>query len=192
MNGGDILQLQAAAVLYDHDWRYHTEKRIWLTKVPGLEPQQKTDLFEKGSYTVFDVIQWRRVQLDLTIEYSKLANKPQIPVISPNSSSVTSNTSSQYLIPSSSAINMVSSAANMTNAGTSNVVVGSTDQSSSNSSSTNPGITNASAQNPTSLLPTSAAVFQQQLQQQLSNALNPTQQAALASLSSNTTSASSF
>ncbi len=72
MNGGDLMQLQAASVLYDRDWRYHTEKRFWLTKVPGLEPQQKTVTFEKGVYTVFDVTQWRRVQLEMTIEYNKL------------------------------------------------------------------------------------------------------------------------
>ena len=72
MNGGDLMQLQAASVLYDRDWRYHTEKRFWLTKVPGLEPQQKTVTFEKGVYTVFDVNQWRRLQLEMTIEYSKL------------------------------------------------------------------------------------------------------------------------
>lgn len=79
MNGGDLMQLQAASVLYDRDWRYHTEKRFWLTKVPGLEPQQKTVTFEKGVYTVFDVTQWRRLQLEMTIEYNKLAEKPQLP-----------------------------------------------------------------------------------------------------------------
>ena len=73
------MQLQAAAVLYDRDWRYHVEKRFWLTKVPGVEPQQKTTTFEKGLYTVFDAGQWRKVQTELTIEYCKLAEKPQLP-----------------------------------------------------------------------------------------------------------------
>ena len=79
MNGGDLMQLQAASILYDRDWRYHVEKRFWLTKVPGIEPQQKTNTFEKGVYTVFDISQWRRLQLEMTIEYNKLADKPQIP-----------------------------------------------------------------------------------------------------------------
>lgn len=93
MNGGDLMQLQAASVLYDRDWRYHTEKRFWLTKVPGLEPQQKTVTFEKGVYTVFDVTQWRRVQLEMTIEYNKLAEKPQLPtnMLQNSSSSSSSN-----------------------------------------------------------------------------------------------------
>lgn len=80
MNGNDLMQLQAASALYDRDWRYHVDKRFWLTKVPGLEPQQKTTAFEKGVYTVFDVNQWRKVQLEMTIEYSKLADKPQLPL----------------------------------------------------------------------------------------------------------------
>ena len=79
MSCGDLMQLQAAAVLYDRDWRYHVEKRFWLTKVPGVEPQQKTTSFEKGFYTVFDAIQWRKIQTELTIEYCKLAEKPQLP-----------------------------------------------------------------------------------------------------------------
>jgi hypothetical protein len=79
MSCGDLMQLQAAAVLYDRDWRYHVEKRFWLTKVPGVEPQQKTTTYEKGFYTVFDVLQWRKLQTELTIEYCKLAEKPQLP-----------------------------------------------------------------------------------------------------------------
>lgn len=79
MNGGDLLQLQAAAVLYDRDWRYHTEKRVWLTKVPGIEPHQKTNSYERGVYTLFDVAQWRKAQMEMTIEYCKLAEKPQLP-----------------------------------------------------------------------------------------------------------------
>ncbi len=78
MNGGDLMQLQAASTLFDRDWRYHIEKRIWLTKVPGIEPIQKTSAFEKGIYTVFDVMQWRKIQIELTIEYSKLAEKSML------------------------------------------------------------------------------------------------------------------
>lgn len=75
-NGGDILQLQAASVLYERDWRYHIEKRFWLTKVQGLEPQQKTQTYEKGVYLVFDTTQWKKIQMEMTVEYNKLAEKP--------------------------------------------------------------------------------------------------------------------
>ncbi len=76
MNGGDKMQLQAALVLYERDWRYHTEKRIWLTKVQGVEPKEKMQTYEKGVYLVFDVAQWKRVQMEMTVEYNKLAEKP--------------------------------------------------------------------------------------------------------------------
>jgi CCR4-NOT transcription complex subunit 2 len=76
MNGGDKMQLQSAAVLYERDWRYHIEKRVWLTKVPGVEPKEKMQTYEKGVYMVFDVAQWKRVQMEMTVEYNKLAEKP--------------------------------------------------------------------------------------------------------------------
>ena len=79
MYANDIVQFQTAAVLYDRDWRFHIEKKVWLTKVPGVEPMQKTNAFEKGVYTVFDPSQWRKVQVEMTIEYCKLADKPMIP-----------------------------------------------------------------------------------------------------------------
>lgn len=79
MYGGDILQLQAAAALYDRDWRYHVEKRVWLTKVPGMEPMQKMNNYEKGVYMIFDVTQWRKIQAEMTIEYHRLAEKTLVP-----------------------------------------------------------------------------------------------------------------
>ncbi len=78
MNGGDFIQLQAAAALYERDWRYHTEKRVWLTKQQGIDPQQKTNTFEKGVYIVFDVTQWKKISMEMIVEYTKLA---EIPII---------------------------------------------------------------------------------------------------------------
>ena len=72
MSTGDLMQLQAASMLYDRDWRYHREKRLWITKVPGLDPHQKTPTFERGYYSCFDPIQWKKLQLEMTIEYSKV------------------------------------------------------------------------------------------------------------------------
>lgn len=81
MYTGDLVQSQAAAALYDRDWRYHIEKRVWLTKVPGMEPIQKSAAFEKGLYIVFEPSQWRRIQVEMLVEYIKLADKPSIPSI---------------------------------------------------------------------------------------------------------------
>ena len=110
-------------------------------KILSTKPQQKTNSFEKGVYTVFDVSQWRKLQLEMTIEYNKLAEKPQLPTQVVNSSLQTPISSSS-----------------------------------------------------SSSLP---AALQQQLQQQqqvFSSALGsvPSSSASLASLNTNTTSASSF
>ena len=56
---GDVLQLAAAAELYNRDWRYHKEDRVWITRAPGMPPSEKTQVYERGTYYFFDVISWR-------------------------------------------------------------------------------------------------------------------------------------
>lgn len=80
MNGGDVLQLAAAAELYNRDWRYHKEERVWVTRVAGLEPQMKTTSFERGTYYFFDAQNWRKVPKEFKLEYDKLEEKPQLPI----------------------------------------------------------------------------------------------------------------
>jgi len=79
MNGGDVLQLAAAAELYNRDWRYHKEERVWITRVPGMEPVMKTNTFERGTYYFFDAQNWRRVAKEFRLEYDKLEERPQLP-----------------------------------------------------------------------------------------------------------------
>lgn len=43
---------------YKHNWRYHKEVHLWLTKESGIEPSQKTDQYERGSYIFFDRASW--------------------------------------------------------------------------------------------------------------------------------------
>lgn len=76
MNGGDYTQVQAADELYRRDWRYHMDKRVWLTKSPGIEPVQKSVSYEKGIYVIFDVTQWKKLQMEMMVEYNKLAERP--------------------------------------------------------------------------------------------------------------------
>lgn len=35
--------------------------QLWLSKVPGMNPQQIDERMERGSYTVFDLQQWAQV-----------------------------------------------------------------------------------------------------------------------------------
>jgi CCR4-NOT transcription complex subunit 2 len=79
VNGGDVLQLAAAAELYNRDWRYHKEERVWITRAPGMEPVSKTSSYERGTYFFFDVHNWRKVAKEFHLDYSKLEDRPQLP-----------------------------------------------------------------------------------------------------------------
>lgn len=52
---------------YKHNWRYHKDLRLWLTKEAGTEPTQKTQSYERGSYIVFDPSSWERVRKDMLL-----------------------------------------------------------------------------------------------------------------------------
>ncbi|CAB3980098.1 CCR4-NOT transcription complex subunit 2-like, partial [Paramuricea clavata] len=77
-NEGDVLQLAAAAELYSRDWRYHKDERVWLTRVPGVEPLQKTEVYERGTYYIFDYLNWRKIAKEFHLEYKKLEEKPAL------------------------------------------------------------------------------------------------------------------
>lgn len=63
----DAMQEMAAQELYKHNWRYHKDLRLWLTKEAGSEPTMKTDRYEKGSYIFFDPSLWERVRKDFVL-----------------------------------------------------------------------------------------------------------------------------
>merc|ERR1719480_448758 len=78
-NVGDVLQLAAAAELYNRDWRYHKEDRVWITRAPGMVPLEKADHFERGTYYFFDVNSWRKVPKEFHLDYDKLEERPSLP-----------------------------------------------------------------------------------------------------------------
>ncbi|XP_064605985.1 CCR4-NOT transcription complex subunit 2-like isoform X2 [Liolophura sinensis] len=79
MYGGDVLQLAVAAELYNRDWRYHKEERIWITRAQGVEPIMKTNSYERGTYYFFDAHTWKKVAKDFYLEYDKLEDRPHLP-----------------------------------------------------------------------------------------------------------------
>ncbi|KAK3544941.1 hypothetical protein QTP86_029212, partial [Hemibagrus guttatus] len=79
MNGGDLLQLLAAVELFNRDWRYHKEERMWITRAPGMEPMMKTNSYERGTYYFFDCLNWRKVAKEFHLEYDKLEERPHVP-----------------------------------------------------------------------------------------------------------------
>lgn len=78
-NVGDVLQLAAAAELYNRDWRYHKEERVWITRAPGMAPSEKTQTYERGTYYFFDVNSWRKVPKEFHLDYDKLEDRPSLP-----------------------------------------------------------------------------------------------------------------
>ncbi|KAK7084383.1 CCR4-NOT transcription complex subunit 2 [Halocaridina rubra] len=78
-NAGDLLQILAAAELYNRDWRYHKDERVWITRAPGMAPVDKGPNYERGTYFYFDAQNWRKVPKEFHLEYDKLEDRPHIP-----------------------------------------------------------------------------------------------------------------
>ncbi|TRY73112.1 hypothetical protein TCAL_05551 [Tigriopus californicus] len=78
-NVGDVLQLAAAAELYNRDWRYHRDDRVWITRAPGMGPTEKTQTYERGTYYFFDVTSWRKAPKEFHLDYDKLEDRPALP-----------------------------------------------------------------------------------------------------------------
>ncbi|GAA5860710.1 hypothetical protein JCM3774_006261 [Rhodotorula dairenensis] len=71
----DAMQEMAAHELYKHNWRYHKELRLWLTKEAGSEPIQKTATYERGSYIFFDPVLWERVRKEFILHFESLETR---------------------------------------------------------------------------------------------------------------------
>nr|CAG4640862.1 EOG090X06CC [Eulimnadia texana] len=73
---GDVIQIMAATELYNRDWRFHKEERIWITRATGYPMNEKTATFERGTYFCFDPHHWRKMTKELYVEYDKLEERP--------------------------------------------------------------------------------------------------------------------
>lgn len=76
MFGGDLLQLLAASELYNRDWRFHKDERVWITRA-GISPTEKTSTYERGTYFFFDPMNWRKVAKEFHLDYDRLEERPQ-------------------------------------------------------------------------------------------------------------------
>jgi len=84
-NPGDVLQLAAAAELYNREWRYHKHEKFWISRAPGMQPVEKNSTFERGTYFFFDPKNWKKVAKEFVLEYEKLEDRPQMPsTLNPN------------------------------------------------------------------------------------------------------------
>ncbi|CAG8572923.1 9541_t:CDS:2 [Diversispora eburnea] len=87
----DILQEAAAQELYNRNWRYHKDLRLWLTKEQGTEPFTKTQAFERGNYIFFDPSSWEKVKKDFLLMYESLEERPATMLSSVGGSSSSTN-----------------------------------------------------------------------------------------------------
>lgn len=67
------------AFRYARDWRYHKEERVWITRMPGVEPTMKTANYERGTYYFFDCQNWRKAPKEFHLDYEKLEDRPILP-----------------------------------------------------------------------------------------------------------------
>ncbi|XP_035214312.1 CCR4-NOT transcription complex subunit 2-like isoform X2 [Stegodyphus dumicola] len=79
MFSGDVLQIAAAAELYNRDWRFHKDERVWITRVPGMNPTEKSPTYERGMYYFFDADNWRKVAKEFHLDYDRLEERPIVP-----------------------------------------------------------------------------------------------------------------
>ncbi|KAG9285218.1 hypothetical protein G9A89_004433 [Geosiphon pyriformis] len=86
----DYLQEVAAQELYNRNWRYHRDHKLWLTKEPGTEPFQKTAAYEHGSYIFFDPNNWEKIKKDAVLMYEALEERPLMGGLSGNMSQAAS------------------------------------------------------------------------------------------------------
>jgi CCR4-NOT transcription complex subunit 2 len=65
---------------YTRGWFYHKEVRVWLTRIPNVEPLVKTPHYERGSYGCFDPNNWETIRKDnFVLHYDQIEKKPAIP-----------------------------------------------------------------------------------------------------------------
>lgn len=74
-NPNDHMQLTAADELYNRNWRFHKEKKIWISKTQNIKAREQNINYEEGTFHVWDVDSWKKVPKDMKVEYSKLEDK---------------------------------------------------------------------------------------------------------------------
>ncbi|KAL8252588.1 hypothetical protein R6Q59_036281 [Mikania micrantha] len=76
----DEAQLYAANELYNRNWFYHREHRLWFMRSPNMEPLVKTNTYERGSYVCFDPNTWETIRKEnFVLSYEMLDKRPALP-----------------------------------------------------------------------------------------------------------------
>ncbi|CAH9121420.1 unnamed protein product [Cuscuta epithymum] len=76
----DEAQLYAANELYNRNWFYHREHRLWFMRFSNVELLVKTATYERGSYICFDPNTWETVRKDnFVLHYEMVEKRPPLP-----------------------------------------------------------------------------------------------------------------
>ncbi|VFQ98139.1 unnamed protein product [Cuscuta campestris] len=76
----DEAQLYAANELYNRNWFYHREHRLWLLRISNADLLVKTNTYERGSYICFDPNTWETVRKDnFVLQYEMVEKRPPLP-----------------------------------------------------------------------------------------------------------------
>ncbi|KZT28743.1 hypothetical protein NEOLEDRAFT_1128937 [Neolentinus lepideus HHB14362 ss-1] len=71
----DAMQEVAAQELWNRNWRYHKELRLWITKEAGTNASHKLAGGESGTYTYWDPDSWEKARKDMAVMYADLEEK---------------------------------------------------------------------------------------------------------------------
>ncbi|KAI8909827.1 hypothetical protein EDD86DRAFT_206330 [Gorgonomyces haynaldii] len=70
----DVLQEASAQELYQRQWRYHKDFKLWLCKDPQQETV-KTPTSERGIFIFFDPSTWQTVKKEWVVHYHQLEER---------------------------------------------------------------------------------------------------------------------
>ncbi|KAJ1502962.1 hypothetical protein HMI54_008521 [Coelomomyces lativittatus] len=77
----DQFQLWASMELYQRNWRFHKDLKLWLTKYPTTESAYKTPHYERGMFIFFDIATWEKTRKEYTLYYDCLEDPPHHDVV---------------------------------------------------------------------------------------------------------------
>jgi len=96
----DALQEVAAQELWNRNWRWHKDLRLWITKESGTSPSQKVPGGEQGLYTFWDPESWSKERKEMTVLYADLEEKSQPAFIQGQGLALAGSAANQPHVPS--------------------------------------------------------------------------------------------
>ena len=79
MSCKDALQVIIGNELFNRGWRYHKTEKLWVARLPNVNPTTRDRLYEEGEYQYFNKDTWTRDRKRMVLEYDKLATQQQMP-----------------------------------------------------------------------------------------------------------------